>query len=208
MAYVIDKSRPTTFYIFEYVFNVRYPELQSRSVDHIKHFGTPSTGNKDIDRNINSQLVNSWITIAKMVEYHEANCPLIFPNQEDIKMIYECISNHLYLWKKELENGINLGDAPILDLIALDKFANGVYAHAKYQFTPQIAESLLVQHMNGISRVNKRNFFKTKPKEVQVDKDGSVNIEHDPYPKREELTDMFRERMVSKPGHWRGRDGN
>ena len=45
---------------------------------------------------------------------------------------------------------MNVGQAPIDDLIAMDRFANEVYEFAKYQFTKEIVDSVVVKNMESI----------------------------------------------------------
>lgn len=192
----------TTVYIFDYLFKCRIPNLQSMSVNYIKHFGMPTTGNSSIDKNLNSQLITTMLPISKMVEYFKDDVPVYIVSSADIKLIYEYISNHLHLWKKQLEIGLNLGDVPIDDLIAMDKFANVVYDHAKFQFTQEIVDSLLIKHMSNTIRVNRNNFFKTKPETSTgdgTDKNSITKINsnnEEIYPTRESLTDLFKDRKI------------
>lgn len=188
----------TASYLFDYLFKCRIPNLQTMSVEYIAFFGMPTTGDQGIDKELADQWITTMINISKMVEYHKQGISIKIAKYEDVKTIYNYISLHLQAWKRQIEDGINLGDAPIDDLIDLDAFANTVYDHAKYQFTRDIADSILARHMSSIVRFNKNNFFKTEaPKETSEDGITRINAEEiDPHPKRESLADIFKDRKI------------
>lgn len=199
MPNVIDTTKPSSHYIFQHVFFCRIPELQSRSAEHIRYWGVPTTGNKDVDNELKKEMLDTFLPIAKMAEYFKDGVPLYIPKQEDVKFIYECVTYHLHTWRKQIEFGLNLGQAPIDDLILLDEFANSVYSHAKYQFTREIANSLFAQHLSSTTKSNRGTFFKKKVvAEEEPDENGAVTINKKPdlHPPRESLTDLFRDRKA------------
>lgn len=194
----IDPNKDSRTYIFDYLFRCKVPYLESCSPDYIKHFGMHTTGNDAIDKTLANQLIDTYCTIAQMVEYFDKGVRIYIPVPDDLKFMYDCITHHLSLWKHQLQHGINIGDAPVEDLIKLDAFANSVYAHAKYQFTPEIAQSLLVRHMSSIS-LNKTSFFRNKPvepEEQKRDQSGRVIAQpvDDRFPQRESMAEVFKGR--------------
>lgn len=183
--------------IFTRLFKCRIPNLQTMSEDYIRIFGMPTTGDAGIDNELANEWITTMLTIEKMAEYHKQNVQLKIVRYEDVKEIYDHISNHLQAWRHQIENGINIGDAPIEDLILLDDFANTVYDHAKYQFTRTMADSLLQRHLSGILRVNKHNFFKDDPTVTTTEDKTVINGEdEDKHPKRESLANIFKDRMI------------
>lgn len=196
----IGNQTDTTVLIFDYLFMVRMPKIQITSVEYIKMFGTPTTEHPEID----AELANEWHTtmtnIATMVDYFKEGVQIKVVKYEDVKTIYEFITQHLQAWKRHLEYGLNVGDAPIEDLIAMDQFANAVYDHAKFQFTPETVSSLLLEKMSNITRFNKHNFF-TKPLPLASKSDSVVKInasdeKTDTYPERESLADMLKGKAI------------
>jgi hypothetical protein len=191
----------TATLIWERLFRCRFPHLQTLTEADIRTFGMPVTGNSIVDKSMANQWITTSICIAKMVEYHKDGVPIRVVNISDTKIIYEHITKHLQAWRLRLERGINIGDAPIDDLVAMDAFANSVYAHAKYQFTRGIAGSILMRHMSGVMKLNKTNMIKIKPEVApSADEDGITRInsekEEDNYPQRESLSDIFKNRAV------------
>lgn len=183
-------SNDTSYYIWEPLFRVRVPQLQTTSPEYIRHFGTPTTGDAAIDRDLANQLIDTAIPIAKMVEYYKKGIPVYIAKTSDTKIIYEYIENHLLAWKRRLEVGVNIANAPIDDLILLDKFANSVYEHAKYHFAPDVVESIFLRSMPmGVGRSNFLVPQAPPPSTTTEDNDNN-------YPKRESLTDHFKDRRV------------
>lgn len=139
---------------------VRIPYIQSTSVEYMKLVGTYTTTHKDIDQALAGQWITSMLPISKIVDYYKDGCQVKIVKESDIKEIYEHISRHLEAWLDQLTYGVNIGGAPIEDLIAMDQFANEVYSHAKYHFTNEVVNSLLVNKLIGESGVNASNFLK------------------------------------------------
>lgn len=196
-----SKAAHDPVFIFEYLYKVRIPNLQSMSPDYIKHFGMPTSGDAGIDAALANQLITTMLPISKMVDYHREGVAVYVVRQVDVKEIYDHISRHLHAWREQLEHGLNIGSAPIDDLIAMDEFANSVYDHAKYQFTRDTVDSLLLRQMSSTVRLNRDNFFKTKPPtETNVDGRGisRIHAAEDDLPARESLTDIFRDRKIGR----------
>lgn len=198
MAVATMPVTDTSKNLWDLKFLCRFPELQSRSIEHIKFFGTPTTNDPAIDRELSQQWITSYISINDMVEHFKAGVPVKVVSYEDVKKIYEYISQHLHAWKSQISVGINIGDAPLDDLVDLDRFANVVYDHAKYQFTREMADSILAKSISSVVKINKTNFFKP---EVNIKNDDNISrinaVEEDIYPKREELADLFKDRKIT-----------
>jgi hypothetical protein len=188
----------TSAYIFEYLFKCRIPNLQTMSEEYIRFFGMPTTGDASIDQAMADQWITTMLPISKMVEYSKQGITIKIVKYDDVKVMYNYITLHLQAWKNQIGNGINVGDAPIDDLIDLDAFANLVYDQAKFQFTRDIADSLLERQMSTITRFNKSNFFKPDIK-INDTGDNITRINSEPidnYPKRESLSDIFKDRKI------------
>ena len=198
MALAATPVIDTSTYIFDYLFKCRIPNLQTMSEEYIRFFGMPTTGDPSIDQAMADQWITTMLPISKMVEYSKQGITIKIVKYDDVKVMYNYISLHLQAWKNQIGNGINVGDAPIDDLIDLDAFANLVYDQAKYQFTRDIADSLLERQMSTITRFNKSNFFKPDIK-INDSGDNITRINSEPvdnYPKRESLSDIFKDRKI------------
>jgi len=195
MPIVINETFTTDYYIFEKLWWCRVPFNASRSVEHIKHFGTPMSGDPDRDRATANELVDRMLTIERMVEYTKTGVHVYVKNRNDCKEIYEAISLHLQSWKKHLESSLNTGDAPLQDLVDLDQFANLVYSHAKYQFTNQWMEDVLQRHISSSLRVSRGNMFVAKPSIQPQDTRTDEEKLAEQYPDRQDMSDVFARRL-------------
>lgn len=185
----------TTADLWDKLFLVRIPQLHSMTIDYMKTYGTYITGDKEIDNELSKQWMTTYLPIVKMVNYYREGVQIKIVNRDDIKTIYECISRHLIAWKDMLERGINIGDAPIDDLIAMDEFANDVYEYAKYNFRGGIIDSILATSLSNISVINAGNFFRNGS--FMKNDDGIVRINHDDYPVRESLSDLLKNKLIN-----------
>lgn len=197
MPYVPPEQRTPEWYIFDQLFWCRIPFNQSRSVEHIKHFGTPVCGDPERDRATANELVDRMITIDRMVEYHKAGVHVYVKNRTDCGKIYGYISDYLQAWKSVLEHSLNTGDAPLQDLYDLDQFANVVYQHAKYQFSNEWVESVLQRRMTSVLQVSRDNLFVKKAPEVKPD-DTRTDEErlNAQYPERQSMGNIFAQRLT------------
>lgn len=157
--WIPESQRDSSYYIFNEKYHCTVPHIDMRSSDHIKLFGMPSCGIKEIDRETANERIETYLSINQMIEYFKRGALVGVRKVEDTKTIYERITDHLNAWKRQLQNGLNNGDAPIDDLILMDKFANAVYAHAQYQFTEEIIYSLLLRQIGGIMPFNRDNLI-------------------------------------------------
>lgn len=192
-------TNDTTTKLWDDLYKVRIPYMRSRSIKDIRERGTVVSGIPAYDNDINNQMLTTMINISTMVDYFKEGVPVRVVDPSDCKAIYEAISAHIYAWKSILERGINIGGAPIEDLITLDRFANTVYEHAKYQFTADTANSIFAQHLSGIQRINAQNFF-NKPLGIKQNEgeDGVVRINAEPkIEDRDSLGDFFKMRASS-----------
>jgi hypothetical protein len=189
----------TTKLLWDDYFLIRVPLLQATSMDHIRMYGNYTTLDRDIDKTLASQWLTTMQPIHYMVDHYKEGLQVKIVHYKDVKTIYEHISKHLAAWKNMLEYGINVGDAPLDDLIAMDQFANAVYEHAKFQFTPDTVSSALAAALSKTAQFNKFNFF-TKP--VQTSKDEVTDVMRfnrltDPdYTDRESLGEFLKSRIV------------
>jgi hypothetical protein len=118
-------------------------------------------------------------------------------NFKDTKEIYERISDHLNLWKQKLENSFHVKDAPIDDLLLLDKFANVVYKYAAPQFTTEMVDSLIARRMSSAMKFNRQNILSPLKNKVINPIDGTTT-EESKIPERVSMSDSF---LASRPNN-------
>lgn len=175
--------------IWETPFEIAVAYKDTCTPEYIRLFGMPTVGDPTIDAQMHNQLCNRYATIDKMVEFFKRGITIRVVKHEDTKRIYDTINNYLLAWKDHLTRGINIGDAPIDDLIMLDRFAGVVYQHAVQHFTPEFVNSRFLQHMTGGGTLKSReSLVKQKP----VDDKGVEATQ----PQRESMAQLFSDRII------------
>jgi hypothetical protein len=164
--------------LFYKLFKVRVNPTKIRTIEDIKLYGTPTTGNEDYDRELakNEEIV--MLSIAQMEDIYNQGYPVKIVNYEDTKTIYELISKHLVAMKNNMvlsENTTN--DPKTLDeLIRLDRFADSLFAHARYQMKQDVPTSALAARMRGdrFSALGRRRQTQSNAPVVQGKGSGSL----------------------------------
>ena len=206
--WIPEKDRDTSWYIFNQKFRCTVPHIDMRSADHVRMFGMPSSGIREIDKETAHERIETYLTIGQMAEFFKRGALVGVRKIEDTKIIYERISDHLNAWKLQLQNGLNNGEAPIDDLKLLDQFANAVYAHAQFQFTTEIVDSILMRQISGIMPLN-RDILINNMHESKRRKDGRDSSQQEEKeeerPQRASMSDFFsgyQGRSTLKPNRW------
>jgi hypothetical protein len=200
--YVPESQRDSAWYIWNSLFMCRIPYIHTRSLEHIQMYGIPTCGDPLADREAVKEKVTTMLTIAQMIEYFERGVTIGVVKYDDTKKIYERITDHLNAWKSELHNCLNVKDAPLEDLIVMDKFANAVYQHAKYQFTPEIVDSILAREMEAAMPVNRGNVLQGGPPGIGVTRIRAIKDEPTGPIDRSSMADIFASRRESTKPKW------
>lgn len=192
--WVPESERDTRWPIFNSLFYCRIPYLASRTVEDIKQFGMPISGDAAYDRQTANELVHRMITIAQMIDYYKRGVRVEIVDPAETKKIYEHISAHLTAWANVLEGSVNRGNAPIDDLLLMDNFANAIYAHAKYHFPKEQVDSVFARSLGGVLGMSRRNILGSKP---VVKEEGRE--EPPAYPERRSFSEIFSQRRTTTP---------
>lgn len=113
------------------LYMVRVPYKATIPLHELQAFGLPTMGNHMLDQQIHNEIVTVYITIDAMVEHYRAGTCIIIPNNEDLEAIYTTLNNYLGAWNRTLHHAVNTGNAPIEDLLLIDKFAGELYQQAR-----------------------------------------------------------------------------
>jgi hypothetical protein len=191
-------------HIWDHLYKVRVPYLATMSEEYIKQFGVPTSGDKKIDREQMRQLITTYMPIAKMVDLFKQGTNIRLVEPDAPKKIYEAVSKYLDYCRDILENEINVADAPLEDLLAMDHFANSVYEHAKYHMVSSNPSSHLANALSKFTgfrfRTDRLSLLPSaqleqsiNPVTVGENQEQSIND----LPKRESLADLFKDQMVN-----------
>jgi hypothetical protein len=160
---------------------------------YIETFGFVGTGNPEVDKGLKDEIIDTYVNINTLVGYFRDSIPFRLHRYDDTKIIYELIQAHLDAWKQRLDRAVNISDAPIDDLIALDQLASKVYDKAKYYMTPQEAggafSRFLSKHRGGFSK----SAFKIPKSDAAPIGDVVIGKEeNDGFPVRPSMEETFK----------------
>jgi hypothetical protein len=195
--WVPPEERDTGWWLFNQLFHCRVQRIQTVSIDEMKDYGTPTSGDPEFDAQMRNERIDRMLTIKQMMEYWDQGVTVGVVSEKDTKSIYELITNHLLAWKRHLEVEINVRGAPLDDLIKLDAFANIVYKHARFHFTKEYVDSILGRKIEAIPHA-RDNVIKPFSEVVRINADERAQSPEDAqkkleeqYPDRVSLSDAF-----------------
>lgn len=163
MQYKKHEKHPNIVAIFDKLYRVSIPTRQMQTIEEQRTFGIRAIGDKTLDNALLNERTITWISIDKMIDYFKEGVTVGIIDPSDCKRIYDAISPHLSHWIGHFQRGVNFSNAPVEDLILMDKFAATVYSHAKYHFTSDVMTSGLSQKLSQFMPLNPMNFFKSGP---------------------------------------------
>lgn len=204
-TWIPPEQRDSRWWIWNKLFRCRVSNIQSMSVDYLKQFGMPTSGDARYDKETAHEQVIRMLSINQMVEYFRSGITVGVCDVKDTKEIYEIIVRHLEAWKQKLHFELNVRAAPVDDLVLLDDFASAVYKHARHHFTRQYVSSLLAQRMSTTLRVTRDRIMKPLEPQVLTINGVPAKEEEKKYPEHESMSDVFlgRKRVVSGGPKWK-----
>ena len=167
---IIATPEPKNHNFNKRIFLVRISELYLRTANDVKMHGTYITGYKEIDDDVYNRNVTVYMNIPTMVKHYHNGATISVVNASDLRIMYETIVDHLHKWSGILDRELNVGDAPIDELIQLDAFAEHLFRHTRYEYVNNREIGGVIGAMNRISRKARKPFIKDKVKGFSLDK--------------------------------------
>lgn len=208
----IDTSDPR-WPIFKQLYLVRIPVLQMRSIQDIKDYGVPISGDERTDNMMAAESRQVMLPISRLVELFKQGCRIGIVVDSDSRRMYEAISLYLEIWKEKITNRLNYSNIPQQDLVDLDEFAHAMYDRAKWHFT----DDFISLHMTAIRKSGVRGLLgaiRTKDNKAEKEKEvagvrvftplrsgprkleapelDDNYVEEDNHPQRKSMADYFR----------------
>lgn len=176
----------------EYIFNRRYMcmvnQMDTTSKEYLKLFGTPTTGNLSIDREMANQWITTFKTIAEMAELFKDSKVVRVLKPADCEAIYNSVEYHLKRWAELTKTSLNTGSAPVEDLMLLDRFATAIYPHALENTAKRkIIDNMFEKEIDTVF-INFDNIFGKPIDETPQERDEDGNIK---LPQRESYANAF-----------------
>lgn len=183
--WIPEKDRGTDYYIFNRLFMCRVKYIETFSPDYLRLYGHPASGDDVFDQETANEQVIRMLSIDQMVEYFRLGVGVQVVERKDTREIYERITDHLNAWKHRLTTSFHIRDAPVDDLLLLDKFASVVYPHAASFFTTEEVNSLIARKAGSVLKTNRQNIL-AAPKQEST----TINPIVD-KPERESMASTF-----------------
>lgn len=187
--------------IFERLFYVKVPYINTRSIAHIKLFGVNNSGIRAVDRSVANMPTLVQIPIIKMVEHYKNGVTVAVTKESDISAIYSHVTAFINYWQENVRYGLNFDPEIIDELIYLDEFAATVHRYARFIVDEDWVENAFAIGIGSVMDVNATNILSP----VKVDlpsnavyENGAIRI-NGTVPEtqdRESLAQFFRERLV------------
>lgn len=202
------KTLPTYKDLWDRYYTVKMLYLHSRSVEQVRRYGVRISGVDEIDRYLDRQEITTQLNIDSMFEKHRQGVTIRVLRYEDTAEIYNVIHSHLIAWAEYLSTGVNIGNAPLKDLIELDAFAAVVYDKAKSVFSKEEKVSALASNFTNVQTINFKNILAREVKETETRMTPSglevVTIRNDKpfFPDRESMKEVFTDQINRIQG-WR-----
>lgn len=124
---IIAKGTP----IWENIYPVKTTVGSTYSDEYLKNAWMPTTGNKKKDEQMLKEHIDVYLTIDAIVERYRVGTVVIFKDNKHAKEIYEIVCAYLQVWSNVIQNSYNSVDAPIDDLLLLDRFAGDLFAQSQ-----------------------------------------------------------------------------
>lgn len=209
----IDPNGPSDIYIWEVYFYVSVPAVAMCSEAYIREVGLPMSGDKRRDAELEKAHQQTYITIDKMVEITRRGYS-IFVKDQDTKVIYDYIQNHLQKQINKLQASYTVDETLIDDLIELDRLAAVVYPFAKPRFQGiKTPSEFMNQLMNfGTSRnkflapfdpkamdTKKKSKWDTPEEQQQIDEASAVDPMEGHVSLSGELSNFLNRNFTVKP---------
>lgn len=136
--------------IFERKYEIRIKVIDNTSIEEMQHFGRYTTGDKAFDKALLEERITRWLSINEMLEYYKRGKPFSIVNIQNAEEIYTTIHQYLLSWESRIKNSVNIGNAPIDDLIDLDSFAGKIHGYACETMRVQKTQSSLMNYFASV----------------------------------------------------------
>lgn len=115
-----------THRLFHNRYYVKIPEAFTHTEESLRIWGRPSSGDKELDQDIQSNWVKLYVTPIGMAMYYAEGCPIQIMDYKQGGLIYQDFLTHLNCWKYILESKFNVKIPPAEEIESLADFAQAL----------------------------------------------------------------------------------
>lgn len=122
-----NQQRSARYVIFHKKYLIKINYFNTLNINQIKRLGFPTSDIEEVRNTQRSEKVIRPTTIADMAEYACQGTNFSIIHYNDVKEIYNVISEHLDDYANALNQSLVVGKIPVEDLHKLSEFASMVY---------------------------------------------------------------------------------
>jgi hypothetical protein len=137
--------------IWDRSWRCRFSRNLTTPVDHLEKVGIYISGDGEYELDTPDEEIDTYITINDMVEMHRKGIRISIVDYKEVEEIYRIIETHILRWRKSIEESVNIGEAPLDDLIAMDAFATSIYDKAKYLMLDKAPAASALEYMRSLT---------------------------------------------------------
>lgn len=123
-------EQTAAYRLFNHSHQCMVQQMFTMDAEVAAQWGTPTTGDERLDRDMRNEWVPVRLSAVQMTEYMARGAGIIFQDAKVAAKVYLDIIEHLRDWIKAFEVNPNLRRAPLDDLRAFDELAGAVYRYA------------------------------------------------------------------------------
>jgi len=138
--------------IFAQKFMIRVPLNATMSAEWIRtNGGMYVSGSRYWDNKINTQWLDMWLTISKMVDFARQGVNIAVTNPADTKIIYDNIQQYLENAAHQFSKMYDPGaySETLQELADLDRLAQAVYKHARFYDEHEPSSNSFINMLRG-----------------------------------------------------------
>lgn len=128
------KLHPNIRKLFKDLYKVSMRQKDVQTIEEQRVYGTISSGHKGLDEMMQNSYITRYLTINDMIELYREGISFRLTEGFDSKKIYEAVSEHTGRWREALQYTMNMGKAPVEDLILMEDFISTIYERAKFEY--------------------------------------------------------------------------
>jgi hypothetical protein len=192
----VEKCEDTTKLIFDHLFKCRVRGIDITSEDEMRAYGNYTTFDRGIDHALMDDIRIVYWPISRMADTFAEGAQVGIVDYKDTEIIYDYVTRHLNAWQRHLREGVNTGNAPLDDLLKLDRFANSVYEHAKYLLVQNGGVSEFERFMSTVfnSNFNVLGGFNGITQQIEQEPEPT---RPESYPEREGMASLLKQHLVN-----------
>lgn len=159
--------------IWEDLYAVYAPDFVTMNRDYIRKFGVPSSGDKEVDKMMATNLSYVRIPIIRILEYFDNGVDVQIPSRKDLIAIHKHIENYLGEWRDHIKYDINLDRSKNKELLlGLERLSKLIFDKAHPR---EVMDQILAPKQFGLVNAMQRGREDTR-EPIKPDYEGIASL--------------------------------